>query len=225
MKEVIFWGAAGQAKVLQEMLPDNQLQLVALVDNNPLLDTTFLGVPILRGEAGLRAWLHEHGTQRDIYCCTAIGGARGGDRLNLLNLMRQLGLKPVTLVHRTAFVATCAHLGDGCQILAQSAVCADAILGEGVIINTAASVDHECHISDGVHIAPGARLAGEVQVSARAFIGAGAIVLPRICIGEDAIIGAGAIVTRDVPAKTTVIGNPARPKCLSTKSPETGKLP
>ena len=49
------------------------------------------------------------------------------------------------------------------------------------------------------------------MIGARAFVGIGAVVLPRLQIGEDAIIGAGAVVTHDVPAGTTVGGNPARP--------------
>jgi UDP-perosamine 4-acetyltransferase len=43
-----------------------------------------------------------------------------------------------------------------------------------------------------------------------AFIGAGATVLPRLKIGRGAVIGAGAVVTKDVPAGSTVAGNPAR---------------
>jgi acetyltransferase-like isoleucine patch superfamily enzyme len=42
-------------------------------------------------------------------------------------------------------------------------------------------------------------------------IGGGAILCPGIEIGEEAFVGAGAIVTKDVPAKAVVVGNPARP--------------
>jgi len=41
-------------------------------------------------------------------------------------------------------------------------------------------------------------------------IGGGAIICPAIEVGEEAFVGAGAVVTKDVPARMLVVGNPAR---------------
>ena len=41
-------------------------------------------------------------------------------------------------------------------------------------------------------------------------IGSGATLLGGITIGEHALIGAGSVVTKDVPVRATVAGNPAR---------------
>jgi acetyltransferase-like isoleucine patch superfamily enzyme len=41
-------------------------------------------------------------------------------------------------------------------------------------------------------------------------IGGGAILLPGVEIGAEAFVGAGAVVTKDVPARMLVVGNPAR---------------
>ena len=43
-----------------------------------------------------------------------------------------------------------------------------------------------------------------------ASLGAAAVILAGVTIGEYSMVGAGAIVTRDVPAYSLVIGNPAR---------------
>jgi acetyltransferase-like isoleucine patch superfamily enzyme len=41
-------------------------------------------------------------------------------------------------------------------------------------------------------------------------IGGGAVLCPGVEIGEDAFVGAGAVVTKDVPPRVVVVGNPAR---------------
>jgi acetyltransferase-like isoleucine patch superfamily enzyme len=41
-------------------------------------------------------------------------------------------------------------------------------------------------------------------------IGGGAVLCPGVEIGEEAFVGAGAVVTKDVPPRVIVVGNPAR---------------
>ena len=41
-------------------------------------------------------------------------------------------------------------------------------------------------------------------------VGGAAVLLPGIEVGEEAFVGAGAVVTKDVPARVVVVGNPAR---------------
>ena len=53
--------------------------------------------------------------------------------------------------------------------------------------------------------------AGGVVIEEDATVGPGAIILPNVRIGRGAIVAAGSVVTKSVPPKTMVRGNPAQP--------------
>lgn len=52
----------------------------------------------------------------------------------------------------------------------------------------------------------------EVHIGHNVWMGDNVIVLPGVTIGNGAIIGAGAVVTKDVPAWSVALGNPAKVK-------------
>ena len=50
-----------------------------------------------------------------------------------------------------------------------------------------------------------------VVIEEDAALGAGVIVLPNVTVGRGAMVAAGSVVTKSVPPKTMVQGNPAQP--------------
>jgi len=120
-----------------------------------------------------------------------------------------------------------AVVGRNCKISSHTFIC------EGVTIEDEVFVGHGVvFINDSYPRAATASGALQEQgqdwsveptlVKKGASIGSGATILAKVTIGERAIVGAGSVVTRDVPARAIVAGNPAR--VLRTLSAEdTGK--
>lgn len=81
-----------------------------------------------------------------------------------------------------------------------------------IILNTTCILGENCNISQGITI--GIKQSGSnkgvPKIGNRVYIGPNAIVIGGIEIGDDAAIGAGAIVTKSVPPRGVVVGNPAR---------------
>lgn len=49
----------------------------------------------------------------------------------------------------------------------------------------------------------------DTRIGDRSVLGPRSIILPGLTIGEDCVVKAGALVTRDMPANSIAIGNPA----------------
>jgi sugar O-acyltransferase (sialic acid O-acetyltransferase NeuD family) len=131
-------------------------------------------------------------------------------RTPFIRRAEELGMRFAAVIHPTARVSRQASIGDGTIISAGVLVSAHSEIGRHVILNRGAIIGHHVKIHDHATIGPGANLAGAVTVGQRAWIGMSAVVLEQRSIGELAIVGAGSVVTRDVPARTKVMGAPAR---------------
>ena len=120
------------------------------------------------------------------------------------------GLALADAVSRGAYVSHTAVVGAGTLLAAGAVVNTGARLGTGVIINPNASIGYDSIIGNNAHIASGVAIGGAVLIGEEVLIGIGARVVPGVSIGAGATVGAGSVVVRDVPARTVVMGSPAR---------------
>jgi UDP-2-acetamido-3-amino-2,3-dideoxy-glucuronate N-acetyltransferase len=105
-------------------------------------------------------------------------------------------------------------IGCRCKISSHTFIC------EGVIIEDEVFVGHNVtFINDLFPRATTAAGAPQTEadwncvntyIKKGASIGSSATILAGITVGEGALVGAGSVVTKDVPARAVVAGNPAR---------------
>ena len=98
------------------------------------------------------------------------------------------------------------------------------IVGDRVTVKCGVQLWDGITLEDDVFVGPNATFTNDLEPRSRndaakllptlvkkgASIGANATILPGLTIGEGAMVGAGAVVTKDVPPRTLVVGNPAR---------------
>ena len=131
-------------------------------------------------------------------------------RQRIAGKYRDAGFSFASVISPEAKISKTALFGTGVVIHAACFISARVRVGDFVRMNHGASVFHETCVQDAVTIAPYATVLGRVELEAGCYIGARAVVLPGLKIAQDAIVGAGAVVTKDVPARVTVAGVPAK---------------
>jgi serine O-acetyltransferase len=118
---------------------------------------------------------------------------------------------PATVAYRT--LKTAVHWGWGIKLdytvkLGRRV----RIWHHGGMVLGARSIGDDVHIRQNTTFGIPRRteLAAKPIIGDRVDIGCGAVLLGHIHVGADSVIGANSVVTRDVPAGSLVVGNPAR---------------
>lgn len=108
---------------------------------------------------------------------------------------------------QNVYVGPGVAIGAGCKIQNNVAVYEGVTLEERVFVGPSATFTNVRHPRAGID----RRREFETTVVRRgATIGANATIMCGVELGEYSFVGAGSVVTRDVPAHTLVVGNPAR---------------
>jgi acetyltransferase-like isoleucine patch superfamily enzyme/dTDP-4-dehydrorhamnose 3,5-epimerase-like enzyme len=128
-----------------------------------------------------------------------------------------------TRVWAFAHILPRAVVGADCNVCDHVFIENDVVIGDRVTIKSGVQLWDGLRVADDVFIGPNATFSNDkyprskhhqapiaTHLERGASIGAGAVLLPGVRIGARAMVGAGAVVTRDVPARAVVSGNPAR---------------
>lgn len=97
-------------------------------------------------------------------------------------------------------------LGLNCRITGPVSIGRDVMMGPNVIIVTQNHETADTAVPMRLQTAP----KHKVTIGDDVWIGANAIILPGVTVGSGCIVAAGAVVTKDIPDRAVVGGNPAR---------------
>jgi len=205
---IVVYGAGGMGKEVAEAVlacaeSDPTREFLGFLDDRAdLHGESVLDYPVLGGAE----WAARH-PEVEI----ALGFGHPWTRYRVVQDLRAIGSKFVTIVHPRAEISPSARIDEGTVIFSGCVISSGARLGSFVYLNYLSIISHDAWISDFACIMGHATISGEVRVGEGAFIGAGATTRQGVSIGDWSLIGAGAAVVNDIPPLCVAVGVPARP--------------
>lgn len=208
MKQLIIVGAGGFGRelasaALQAVGYGEKFVLKGFLDDRAAALDGFAGYPPILGSVAGYSIAAE-----DVFI-TALGDTAA--RARCVQVLEQRGAVFQSLIDRTAVLGMNVQIAEGCVIAANVSLTADIRVGAHSCVFHNTSVGHDTRIGNFAHLYAQVAVGGGVQIGDFARIYPGAVVVPRRKVGEGAVIGAGSVAFLDVPAHTTVVGNPAAP--------------
>jgi len=117
-----------------------------------------------------------------------------------------------TLIHPSVIIGDkdSITIGEGCIICAGCIITTDIIIDNFVTFNLMCTVGHDTTINSYSSFMPSVNISGEVKINEGVYVGTGAKIINQLEIGEQTTVGAGAVVAKELPAKCTAVGVPAK---------------
>lgn len=197
-KSIILLGAGGHAKVLLDILLEQNAKIIGIAEKDGAdRPSDLYGVPVIGSDSDIGSYLSD-----EIELVNGIGSVGSTAlRQKIYEKFKRYGYCFRQVIHPQAVISRRAELGEGVQVMAGAVVNIGTRVKENSIINTNASIDHDCIIGAHVHIAPGVTISGGVTVGDGSHIGTGAAVVQGIEIGKHVLIEAGGIAVKSVASE------------------------
>ncbi len=147
----------------------------------------------------------------DTYFVCAVSASR--TREKIINKMQEINphVKFGTVIDPSVEVSDLVTIGEGTIICAHTILTVNISIGNHVIINLDCTVGHDAILNDFVTLYPSVNVSGITNIGYCSELGTGMQIIQEKTVGEYSIVGAGAVVVKDIPAKCTAVGSPAKP--------------
>jgi len=207
MEKMILVGGGGHCKSIIDSINGlKKFEIVGIVDKKHKQGIG-LGIDIIGSDEDLNS-LYRSGIKNAFIGVGSIGNPN--IRIELYNLLKNLGYGFPTIIDKTAIVSSRAIIEDGVFIGKGAIINVNAVIEKQCIINSGAIVEHDCKINEFVHLAPGVTLSGGIYIGKRTHIGTNSTIIQNINVGNDVIVGAGSVIIKNIKDGAKVYGNPGR---------------
>lgn len=201
MQKLIIIGAGGYAKSVIDSMNLHEYWLCGFIDEYSQ-KKEHLGFPIF----GKR--ISDIENPKEYKYFIAIGDNTA--RKKWYDILKSYDLELITVIDKTAIVSCGSILGEGTFVGKLAIVNNDVHVGNNCVINTKALIEHGSRVYNHVNVSTNASINGDVQIMEGVFVGSSSVLNGQITINEWSTVGSGAVVVRDVEARTTVVGVPAK---------------
>lgn len=203
-KKIILVGGGGHCKSVIDVAESAGYSIGGILDIPELVGSTVLGYPVIGTDDNISDYVED-----DLFVVT-VGHIKDPSlRIKLHERIKSAGGHFATLVASTARVSRFASIGEGCVVMHQAVINADAHVGAGCIINTFANIEHDAVIGDYCHISTGAMVNGNCTVGKGVFLGSQSVLVNGISITDGCVFAAGSMIRKNIIRKGIYSGNPA----------------
>lgn len=210
MKDLIIFGASGFGReVVWAVERQNKVlptwNIIGFMDDDESIQGTKINGYRVLGKVS------DVGEYPEAFFVVAVGASR--TREKIVNNMKAVNpkIKFGTVIDPSVEMSEFVTIGEGTIICAHTIITVNVEIGAHVIINLDCTIGHDAILKDYVTLYPSVNVSGITQIGHAVELGTGMQIIQGKTVGDYSIVGAGAVVVKDIPAKCTVVGSPAKP--------------
>lgn len=151
------------------------------------------------------------GKYKDAYFVVAVGASKVREKIVGNLKSANPNVKFGTVIDPTVEISDLVTIGEGTIICAHSIITVNISIGSHTIINLDCTVGHDAVLQDFVTLYPSVNISGLTDIGHAVELGTGVQIIQGKTVGDYSIVGAGAVIVKDIPARCTAVGSPAKP--------------